>query len=81
VRGDREFWTKQRGVTNAAYLQRFENFGRVYPRYRDMKYLQRVMVQWDIAIRELFQHDRWAPLRGCRSMCKGGVRSPGSRVA
>eukprot|EP00884_Botryococcus_braunii_P000505 jgi/Botrbrau1/10455/Bobra.0133s0062.1 len=56
--GIREFWSKQRGVTNAAYLQRFENFGRVYPRYRDMKYLKRVMVQWDIAIREIFQHDR-----------------------
>lgn len=53
----RRFWTEVRGVHDLACLQRFANFARVYPRYRDLRWLDVFMPQWDSAIQRLIAHD------------------------
>jgi hypothetical protein len=56
----RDFWELERGVKDLACLQRFANFARIYPRYRDLVYLRAFMPQWDSAIKRLIAHDRSA---------------------
>ena len=46
-----------REVQDLACLQRFANFARVYPRYRDLQWLDTFMPQWDSAIDRLIAHD------------------------
>lgn len=53
----RKWWTEVRGVHDVVCLHRLANFARVYPRYRNLPWLDVIMPQWDSAIERLVAHD------------------------
>ena len=54
----RGYWQETREVQNQAFIQRYINFSRIYARFRDLRYLQITMKEWDVAIERLFSHSR-----------------------
>ena len=74
----RDFWERTRGVTDLACQHRLANFARIYPRYRDLSYLQTFMPRWDSAITRIIAHDRHVLVlpRGSLLLCPHGPRKP-----